>query len=81
MSILTRAGLVLIVAVVVAVAAAIVIAIIDLYLTGHAQPSLLQPWLTWPHLGVNLSRGDILMYLVALTAGCATWYATRQPRE
>jgi len=58
-----------------AVLAAVVLAIVDLYVTGHGQPSLMRPWIDWPEAGVHLSRGDIVMYLAACLAGLGAWYA------
>jgi hypothetical protein len=61
-----------------AVLAAVVLAILDLYVTGQGQPSVMRPWIDWPDAGVHLSRGDIVMYLAACLAGLGTWYAVRR---
>ena len=58
-----------------AVLAAVALAILDLYVTGHGQPSVLRPWIDWPDAGVHLSRGDVVMYLAACLAGLGTWFA------
>ena len=58
-----------------AVLAAIALGILDLYVTGHGQPSVLRPWIDWPDAGVHLSRGDVVMYLAACLAGLGTWFA------
>jgi hypothetical protein len=60
-----------------AVFAAVVLAILDVYLTGHGHGSMLGPWIDWPEAGVHLSRGDIVMYLAACLAGLGTWFAAR----
>ena len=58
-----------------AVLAAIVLAILDVYVTGHGHRSVLRPWIEWPAAGVHLSPGDIVMYLAACLAGLGTWFA------
>jgi hypothetical protein len=70
-----RLGLALGAGVGAAVLAAVVLGILDLYLTGHGQPSVLRPWIDWPAAGVHLSRGDIVMYCAACLAGLGTWFA------
>jgi hypothetical protein len=57
------------------VLAAIILAVLDLWVTGHGQPSLLRPWIDLPRAGVHLSRGDIGMLLVSCLAGLGTWFA------
>ena len=61
----------------VAVLAAVVLAVLDLWVTGHGQPSLLRPWVDWPDAGVHLSRGDIVMLLTSCLAGLGTWFAVK----
>ena len=75
-SIPVRFGLALGASVGVAVLAAIVLAIFDVYVTGHGQLSVLRPWIDWPEAGVHLSRGDVVMYLAACLAGLGTWFAS-----
>ena len=56
-----------------AVLSAIVIAIIDIYLSGHGDDSLMREYLTWSAAGVHLSIGDIIMLGTALLAAAFTW--------
>jgi hypothetical protein len=58
-----------------AVLAAVVLAVLDLYLTGHGHLSVMRPWVDWEEAGVHLSRGDIVMYVAACLAGLGTWFA------
>ena len=51
-SIFFRAGLALGVSFGAAVLAAVGLAIVDIYVTGHGQLSLLRPWIDWPEAGV-----------------------------
>ena len=60
--------------------AAIVIAIVDLYLSGHNLPALGRPWLEWSEPGVHVSRADVIMYIVFLAAGLTVWFAGRGGR-
>jgi hypothetical protein len=70
-----RLGLALAAGFAAAVLAAVALGILDLYVTGHGQPSVLRPWIDWPDAGVHLSRGDVVMYLAACLAGLGTWVA------
>ena len=63
-----------------AVLAAISLGVIDIYVTGHGGQSLMRPWISWGSW-VELSRGDALFYLVALTAGGATFLLAREHSE
>lgn len=51
-----------------AVVAAIVIAVIDLYVTGHGFGSIRREVITWVPGGVHLSVGDVCMFLAAIVA-------------
>ena len=55
-----------------ALVAAVVLAIIDIYLTGHSRPALGRPWLS---LGgaVQLSRAELLLYIAILLGAWAGW--------
>lgn len=77
-STILRAGLALGVSFGAAVLAAVALAIFDIYLTGHGQPSVLRPWIEWPEAGVHLSRGDVVMYFAACLAGLGTWFAANR---
>jgi hypothetical protein len=47
----------------------IIIAIIDIYLSGHGYDGLTREYLTWSATGIHLSIGDIvLLGFVPLTA-------------
>ena len=56
-----------------AVLTAIVIAIIDIYLSGHGNEGLTREYLTWSAAGVHLSIGDIIMLGAALLGVVLTW--------
>lgn len=55
-------------------AAAIVIAVADLYLTGHGYGSITREWITWEPAGVHLSPGDVILLVAATLAGGLTWH-------
>ncbi len=63
-----------------AVLVAIVIAVIDLYLTGHQLPALNSPLIDWPRLGVHLSLADVIFLLAAVLATAITWRRTANNR-
>jgi hypothetical protein len=77
-SIFFRAGLALGVSFAAAVLAAIGLAVFDIYVTGHGQPSILRSWIDWPGAGVHVSRGDAVMYFAACFAGLGTWLAVNR---
>lgn len=58
--------------------AAIVIAIADLYLTGHGHDSLLKEAIRAPSLGMYLSIGDVLLLLAVVAAAWYTWHRLRR---
>ncbi len=60
-----------------AIAAAVVIAIADIYVTGHGGASLTKPWLTWGSV-VDLSPADMLLWSATLIAGAAAFFLTRR---
>jgi len=62
--------------VVAALVTAVVLAIVDLYITGHGGPSLARPWISWGD-HVLLSRADVILWSCALVAAGAGWFATR----
>jgi hypothetical protein len=70
-----RLGLALGASFLAAILAAVVLALLDLYLTGHGHLSVMRPWIDWEQAGVHLSRGDLVMYVVACLAGLGTWFA------
>lgn len=63
------------VAVVSAFGFAIVLALVDLYRSGHGLPTLARPWIEAPAWGVHLSRADVIMLsgsaVLALGTGIA----------
>jgi hypothetical protein len=61
----------LITAVAAAVTTAIVLAVTDLYLSGHGHSTLSRPWLEWSAGGVSLSRADLVLLVVTVGAGIA----------
>lgn len=44
-----------------AVLLTIVLALVDLYLSGHSLPVLSRPWLVKDELGVSMSRADVIL--------------------
>lgn len=56
-----------------AVLNAIVIAIIDIYLSGHGNEGLTREYLTWSAAGVHLSIGDIIILGAVLLGDVLTW--------
>ena len=55
---------------------AIVLAIVDLYISGHGRKPLSSPLIDWPSAGVHLSLAD-LVFLAAVVIGAAlTWRGT-----
>ena len=68
----TKAAAVLAGAIASGLIAAIVLAIADLYVTGHDGASLMRPWLQG---AVSMSRADVIFYLAVVMGGVATWLA------
>ena len=58
-----------------ALLAAVVLAVADLYVTGHGGPSLARPWLSWSPV-VELSRADVVLWAVTLMAVVVAVFAT-----
>jgi hypothetical protein len=56
-----------------AVVCAIVVAIVDLYLSGHGRPTFNREIIAWPEAGIHLGSGDVAMMAVALLAGILAW--------
>jgi hypothetical protein len=59
---------------VLAVLVGIVLAVVDLYLSGHGYRPLGAPLLDWPALGVHLSLADVIFLGVG---GVGTWITWR----
>lgn len=60
--------------------AAMVLAIIDLYLTGHSRPPLGRPWLSLFGGKIAISRAELLLYLAIAFGAWAGWQqASRNP--
>jgi hypothetical protein len=55
---------------------AIMIAVVDLYFTGHQLPALSAPLIDWSSMGVHLSLADILFLVAAVFATAITWHRT-----
>ena len=72
MGALPRLGISFAAVIVTAVFVAIVLAIVDLYLTGHGLGSITREVVSAPE-GVHLSIGDIILLAVAALAGAMTW--------
>ena len=60
------------------VAAAIVLAVLELYITGHGYGSITREIISWEPGGVHLSLADLAMLLIILTAAAVTWRLARQ---
>jgi hypothetical protein len=58
---------------------AIVLAVADLYLSGHGYPTLSAPLLDWPALGVHLSPADLLFLGAVVIGGALVWRGTARP--
>jgi hypothetical protein len=52
---------------------AIIVAVIDLYLTGHGYGSITSEFISRASWGVHLSIGDLVMLVAAIAAGSLTW--------
>ena len=48
--------------------AAVVLAVVDLYMTGHGGDPIGRPWIEWFSF-VHLSRADVLLYAATLIGG------------
>ena len=56
-----------------AVAAALLVAVIDLYVTGHGYGSITREVVTWEPAGVHLSIGDLAMLATMVVVAVLTW--------
>ena len=59
-----------------AVLSAVIVAILDLYLSGHGYQGLTQERVTWSALGIHLSIGDIFMLGAVLVTSALTWVSS-----
>jgi hypothetical protein len=57
----------------VGVVSALLIAILDIYLSGHGHSGLTREYFTWTGGGVHLSIGDVIMLATAMLAAALTW--------
>ena len=55
---------------------AIVVALLDLYLTGHGYPSATREIISWPAAGIRMSAGDIAVLLAFCAAALTAWSVT-----
>lgn len=55
------------------VVAAIALAVIELYLSGHAYGSIMREMIQWDSAGVHLSLADIVLLLAVFGAAALTW--------
>lgn len=62
-----------------ALVVAILIAVVDLYLTGHGMAPLNSPLLNWSAAGVHLSLADVIFLAAAALAAAITWRRTAGP--
>lgn len=56
------------------VISAVILAIIDLYLTGHGYGSILREIITWELVNVHLSSGDLIVLIASVLSGYVTWH-------
>jgi type II secretory pathway component PulF len=55
---------------------AIVLAVVDLYLTGHQLPALSALLIDCPSMGVHLSLADLIFLIAAVFVTAITWRRT-----
>jgi hypothetical protein len=55
---------------------AIVLAVADLYLSGHGHRPLGAPLVDWPTLGVHLSLADMIFLVAAVLGARSAWRGT-----
>jgi len=70
---LARLGLAVAAAVGAGVVLAVLVALADLYLTGHGYPSITREIITHEPWGAHLSAGDLLLLVGAVTTAVITW--------
>jgi hypothetical protein len=80
LQILRRLIIALSAAVAIAIFAAIALAILDLYLAGHAYAEIRKESVSWPAAGVHLSIADLLLLALAFGAAAVGWILSR-PRS
>jgi hypothetical protein len=56
------------------VVSTIILAITDIYLSGHGNNGLLREYFTWSAAGVHLSIGDMIMLGTVMFAAAFTWW-------
>jgi hypothetical protein len=56
-----------------AIIAAIVLAIVDIYLSGHGRPTLGRPWISLFNGALPMSRAEALFYLSFLAGSVVGW--------
>jgi len=56
-----------------AILSALVIAVVDLYLTGHGYPSIRREIVSWEPADVHLSAGDIAALTATVITAILTW--------
>lgn len=57
-----------------AVISALVVAVIEMYLTGHDYGSITREIITRAPAGVHLSIGDVGVLIAMIAAAVSTWY-------
>ena len=53
---------------------ALIVAVLDLYLTGHGYGSILREVITWTEAGVHLSIGDLIMLMTMIVVAIFAWH-------
>ncbi|MGY1424323.1 hypothetical protein [Lysobacter sp. A289] len=59
------------------VVSALVLVVVDLYLTGHGQPSISQADISIPGISTKLSLSDLLFLAGIILPGLVTWLLLR----
>jgi hypothetical protein len=59
---------------------AVLLAIVNIYLTGHNRPSIINTQLGSAP-GIHLGVGDVILGVVVIAAAAVTWFATAPKRD
>ena len=63
-----------------AIIAAIVLAVVDIYLSGHGRPTLGRPWISLFNGALPMSRAEALFYLAFVLCAIAGWQQASRNR-
>jgi hypothetical protein len=59
-------------------AAAVVLAVLEIYITGHGYGSITREIISWEPAGVHLSVADLALLLVVVLAAGLTWFSLQR---